>query len=683
MSFTLVNSGSTSNNGGGGTLGVAVTGVHANDLVFVAASHGTDTGTITCSDGTSTLTPLTQINTSNSSTALRGFYILASVASGTVTYTATYTGTPTNRSIDVYVFTPSAAATFDQQNGTEVIATTAGVSGNVTTTIADTLAFGAQTNENQSASSVEQINSVTRVAVIDSGTGASLWYTTPSSTFSGGQASETIGSSTRILTAIATFGISGGAVARPFITFDSQLYPQKPRNVDFIKNSETRLIGKDKFFLGAGQAPTYDYPNPVGTTYRQVSYPTDLRTFTKGLNPLLLGKDKFYNGAGLGPDFDYPNPLGTTYRQIQFPAYLRTHLNPLNQLLLGKDVFYGGAGYGPDFDFPNPLIARRDWSGWAQSTPLNLNTIIVAAPFTPLEWPNPLRYRNVIDWAQALNLELVGSGLQPFDQLDWPNPFPPDPTLRPDWNIGTPLNLFGGGIRPFNFTEWSNPTTPKPVSRPDWITGLDLLVTGGGVKPFNLTEWPVTRKVPSILQEFVEALNLQLVGGGKQPFSLSDWQNPNILRIGKLDWILGLDLNVVGGGIQPFSLSDWANPLIIPATPRGDVYLNELILQLLTSGPAPFAQLDWTNPVRIPLREFGYTNADDFIRRSTSPSAPFGQNDWPNPQGYVLAIDARTLVADLLQTTLRPPAPIQTSSSLVLIEGRLAKHVSGIIYVWV
>lgn len=210
MSFTLVNSNSTSNNGAGGTLGVAVTGVHANDLVFVAASC-TGTGAITCSDGTTTLTPLTQISTSNSGTTLRGFYLLASVASGTVTYTATFTATPTNRSIDVYIFTPSAAATFDQQNGVEAIATTAGVSNNVTTTIADQLCFGAETNENQSASSLETINSVARTAVIDSGTGASLWYTTPSSTFTNGQAAETIGSSTRILTIIATFGISGAS----------------------------------------------------------------------------------------------------------------------------------------------------------------------------------------------------------------------------------------------------------------------------------------------------------------------------------------------------------------------------------------------------------------------------------------------------------------------------------------
>lgn len=206
MSFTLVNSNATSNNGAGASLGVAVAGVHVGDLVFVAASHNTDTGAFTCSDGTTTLTPLTQYNSSNNSVSVRGFYLLASVASGSVTYTVTFTGTPTNRTIDVYVFTPSGAASFDVENGSEVIATTAGASGNVTTTGTDALVFGAQGNENQSASSSEKINNVARTAVIDSGTGASLWYTLPSATFTG-QATETIGSSTRIVTLIAAFKI--------------------------------------------------------------------------------------------------------------------------------------------------------------------------------------------------------------------------------------------------------------------------------------------------------------------------------------------------------------------------------------------------------------------------------------------------------------------------------------------
>jgi hypothetical protein len=214
MPFPFVNSGATSNNGSGGTLGVAVSGVHVGDLVYAVAS-ASGIGAITCSDGTTTLTPGTQISTGNSGNTQRPFWLVASVASGNPTYTATFTGTPTSRSIQVQVFTPSAAAAFDKQNGTETVATTAGASGNVgPTTIADQLCFGAQVNENQSASSVEKINGVAATAVLNSGTNATLWYTTPSATFTG-QATETIGSSTRTLTSLVTFGIS--AAGRSFL----------------------------------------------------------------------------------------------------------------------------------------------------------------------------------------------------------------------------------------------------------------------------------------------------------------------------------------------------------------------------------------------------------------------------------------------------------------------------------
>jgi hypothetical protein len=212
MAFTLNNSNATSNNGAGATLGVAVTGVTAGDLVFVTGSCFAVTA-YTCSDGTTTLTPLTQVNQSNSGGSIRGFYLLSSVASGTVTYTITFTGTPTGRNICVYVFHPSAAVTFDQATGVESVATTAGSSGNITTTGTDELSFGAQANENQSNSSLEKINSVARTAVINSGLNSTLWYLAQSSTYTG-PASETIASSTRTCTIIAAFKIAAGAAAK-------------------------------------------------------------------------------------------------------------------------------------------------------------------------------------------------------------------------------------------------------------------------------------------------------------------------------------------------------------------------------------------------------------------------------------------------------------------------------------
>lgn len=213
MSFTLVNSGVNSNNGSGGTLGIAITGVHANDLIFASASCSGVAGITSVSDGTTTFTTQTEQHTGNSGNSIRSFYLLASVASGTLTYTVTYSGTPTSRSLTVYVFTPSSAASLDGFNATETIATTAGVSGNITTTGTDELCFGSQVNENASASSVEKVNGVAATAVINSGTNHTLWYTTPSATFTG-QATETIGSSTRTLTVVAAFKTSGGGATR-------------------------------------------------------------------------------------------------------------------------------------------------------------------------------------------------------------------------------------------------------------------------------------------------------------------------------------------------------------------------------------------------------------------------------------------------------------------------------------
>lgn len=213
MSFTLVNSGVNSNNGSGGTLAIAVTGVHVGDLVYVTASCSGVAGITSVSDGTTTLTPRTELHTGNSGNSLRRFYLLASVASGTLTYTVTYSGTPTSRSITVYVFTPSSAASLDVGTGQETIATPAGDSGAVTTTGTDELCFGSQVNENQSASSVEKINGVAATAVINSGTNHTLWYTKPVATFTG-DATETIGSSTRTLTTIDAFKTSGGGATR-------------------------------------------------------------------------------------------------------------------------------------------------------------------------------------------------------------------------------------------------------------------------------------------------------------------------------------------------------------------------------------------------------------------------------------------------------------------------------------
>lgn len=220
MPFTLVGSGIGSNNGSGATLAIVtpVASVLPGDVVFASASCSGILGISGISDGTTALTPLPtpELHTSNNGTSWRGFYLLASIASGSLTYTVTFTGTPTSRSIAVFVFRPSGVAALDVSVGQETIATTAGDSGAGTTTGADELAFGSQANENQSGSSLELINGVSRVAVIDSGTGHTLWYTLPNAIFTNGHATETIGTSTRTLTGLATFSIASAAGASVF-----------------------------------------------------------------------------------------------------------------------------------------------------------------------------------------------------------------------------------------------------------------------------------------------------------------------------------------------------------------------------------------------------------------------------------------------------------------------------------
>lgn len=221
MSFSLVNSAATSNNGAGGTLGVAPVGttVAAGDLVVVSASCTGILGITSVSDGTTTFTTETELHTSNSGNSLRSFYLLASVATGLPTYTVTYSGTPTSRSLTVYIFRPTAAASKDGFAGQEVIATTAGSSGNTTTAGTDDLVFGTQANENASGSSLEKINANARTAVIDSGTGHTLWYFPTSTPFTG-NASETIATSTRILTVVSAFKIAAGGAS--FVPFQPQ-----------------------------------------------------------------------------------------------------------------------------------------------------------------------------------------------------------------------------------------------------------------------------------------------------------------------------------------------------------------------------------------------------------------------------------------------------------------------------
>lgn len=147
MAWTFVSQGGTSTDKSASSLTIAETSasVAAGDLVVVWVKWENGATTVSCSDGTSSLTNWGPGNLSVGGADQRGtlFYLLSSVATGTVTYTATFGAGRSWRGMCVMVYRPSAAASLDgTATGTSGTSTAAN-SGNLTTTGTDGVAFGA------------------------------------------------------------------------------------------------------------------------------------------------------------------------------------------------------------------------------------------------------------------------------------------------------------------------------------------------------------------------------------------------------------------------------------------------------------------------------------------------------------------------------------------------------------
>jgi hypothetical protein len=130
-----------------GTIAVTLAGVAAGDLVVVSCKFEGGATTATCSDGTSSLTQSAvgvQANASGDPREVM-FYILSSVASGSVTYTVTFGAARTFRNIMVIANTPPANTTV-ALDGTAAGNTNAGStavdSSNMTTTGTNGMAYG-------------------------------------------------------------------------------------------------------------------------------------------------------------------------------------------------------------------------------------------------------------------------------------------------------------------------------------------------------------------------------------------------------------------------------------------------------------------------------------------------------------------------------------------------------------
>lgn len=194
---------------------VSLTGVGAGNLIVVWAKwEGTTSGSITVSDGTSSLTSGTLVVHANND--LHGqFAYLLSANSGDKTYTVTFPTGATYQRIRIAEYSYSGTISFDAQNtgsGTGLTPT----SGNITTTGTDEIVLGGYAEYTNTAPSSPLINGVAATFIAD-GVNAKMWYGLVNATFTG-NASVTINISSAWLANVIAFKVaSQGSKAKAII----------------------------------------------------------------------------------------------------------------------------------------------------------------------------------------------------------------------------------------------------------------------------------------------------------------------------------------------------------------------------------------------------------------------------------------------------------------------------------
>jgi hypothetical protein len=160
MALTYRTESGTEESGSSTTVAVTQTSVVAGSLKIAWVKHEGGTGSITLSDGTSAFTGDTYQGHSNTDLGGQFFYLLSSVASGSVTYTATFNSARTFRSIMVWEYTYSGTASFDTSNRAQSSSSAAVASGNITTTGTDEVVIGSYGEYSARTISSAQINGV-------------------------------------------------------------------------------------------------------------------------------------------------------------------------------------------------------------------------------------------------------------------------------------------------------------------------------------------------------------------------------------------------------------------------------------------------------------------------------------------------------------------------------------------
>jgi len=135
-------------------------------LVAYVKWEGTSASTVNVSDGTSTFTGDTLNNGAGNDLNGRFYYLLSSGASGTVTYTATWSAGRPFRKLIVYEYSYSGGTvSFDGSNRATASSGTLN-SGNITTTGTEEIVFGSYGEYDANNTTTERINGVAADQVV-------------------------------------------------------------------------------------------------------------------------------------------------------------------------------------------------------------------------------------------------------------------------------------------------------------------------------------------------------------------------------------------------------------------------------------------------------------------------------------------------------------------------------------
>ena len=214
---TFVNGNGANDDTNDTTMAVTVTGVSAGNLVHVLVKFEGATTTATCSDGTTSLTqdPTGVQSHTNADLNAVHFYLLSSVASGSVSYTVTLGAARPFKTMDAAVFSYSGTASRQaaaysalgaNDNGTDPVQ-----SGTISPTGSDLIVIGSYYAYSSATSTTHLINGIAAGGTFGGPGGSVGWYRLLSSGFTNGTASVDFNNSGFDgLVSIVAYEVTGG-----------------------------------------------------------------------------------------------------------------------------------------------------------------------------------------------------------------------------------------------------------------------------------------------------------------------------------------------------------------------------------------------------------------------------------------------------------------------------------------